>query len=67
MDSQGRREAELELLERAAEEGSLDHIGAAKMKAALRRYAQARALLGHGGFSDEEVDEIAPVGRIEPI
>lgn len=67
VDSRGRREAELELLEAAAEEGSLDHVRAAKMKAALRRYAQARGLLGYGGIGDEEVEEIDRVGRIEPI
>ena len=54
-------------MERAADEGSLDHIRANKMKAALRRYAQARALLRHGGRGDEEVDPIERVGRIEPI
>ena len=67
VDSRGRREAELELWEAAADEGSLDHVRAAKMKAALRRYAQARGLLGYGGIGDEPVDEIDPIGKIEPI
>jgi hypothetical protein len=65
VESRGHLEAETELLEAAAEEGSLDHVRAAKMKAAIRRYAQARALLRHGGAGDEEVEPNAPIRRIE--
>ncbi|MBV8602094.1 MAG: hypothetical protein JO359_11075 [Candidatus Eremiobacteraeota bacterium] len=65
--TRGAVEAELELLERAADEGSLDHIRAARLKAALRRYVQARELLRHGGTGDEPVEEIAPIRRVEPI
>jgi len=58
--------AELALLERAAEEGSLDPPGAKRMKAALRRYALARAVRGYEDY-DDEIEPVARTERIEPI
>ncbi|MBV8074427.1 MAG: hypothetical protein JO140_03280 [Candidatus Eremiobacteraeota bacterium] len=60
-------EAQTRLLEAAADEGSLDHVRAAKLKAAIRRYVLARQLLKYGGVGDEPIEEIEPIRPIKPI
>ena len=65
-DSRQRQEAQSELFQEAvdAAEGG-DELKSARMKAALARYAQARAFRRNtGGSGDGEID---PIRRIEPI
>ena len=66
-------DAELALLERAAAEaeGTLDPARARRMKAALRRYARARAAVartaaGSPGYADE-IDPVDGTPGVDPI